>query len=352
MNIYLNAPINTQTSYGITGLNLIQSLSKLGHTVNAYPIGTTSYYPYQNKIRESVEREKYGKPHIAVKLYHQHSLFETVGEYHIGFPIFELNKFSNYELQSLSHCDELWVCSQWAKDIVDSYDRQTWYGLPECQVVPLGVNSEVFSPQPLFEKDDFAFFFPGKFEYRKGFDIVADVFDAAFPTENVQLIFLPTNLFIKDNEDWARSLFESNLGKRGKIQISPRLDNEGDVVSLYAYSDCVVSFSRAEGWNLPLLEALSCGRQVIATNYSGHTEFLNHENAHLIDIKGMEEANDGIFFHGDGEWADISKNFDDFVDILREVYKKGRQFNQAGVKTSHKFSWENSAKAFVKALNG
>ena len=48
-------------------------------------------------------------------------------------------------------------------------------------------------------------------------------------------------------------------------------------------ADCGLFPARAEGWNLELLEMMACGKQVIATNYSAHTEFCTKENSILIE---------------------------------------------------------------------
>ena len=74
----------------------------------------------------------------------------------------------------------------------------------------------------------------------------------------------------------------------------------------------------AEGWNLELLEMLACGKQVITTNYSAHTEFCNKENA-FVDIEKNETAYDGKWFNGKvGEWACIDKNEkEQFIEHMR-----------------------------------
>ena len=72
---------------------------------------------------------------------------------------------------------------------------------------------------------------------------------------------------------------------------------------------------RAEGWNLELLELLSCGKHVITTDYSGHTEFINNSNSRIIEIDKLETAQDGVWFHGTGEWAELgSRQKDQLIE--------------------------------------
>jgi glycosyltransferase involved in cell wall biosynthesis len=111
--------------------------------------------------------------------------------------------------------------------------------------------------------------------------------------------------------------------------------------------DCGVFPARAEGWNLELLELLSCGKHVITTDYSGHTEFVDRNNAKIVEIDSLEVAEDGIWFHRQGEWAELGqRQLDQTVDHMRYIHKQkqenGPQINLAGIETASKFSWENT----------
>ena len=116
-----------------------------------------------------------------------------------------------------------------------------------------------------------------------------------------------------------------------------------------AQTDCGIFPSRAEGWNLELLEMLACGKSVITTNYSAHTEFCNDTNSDLVEIKDTELAYDGKWFQGKcGNWAKISDDqIDCFVSHMRKIHKckqdNSLSVNEAGVDTANKFSWQKSA---------
>jgi glycosyltransferase involved in cell wall biosynthesis len=120
-------------------------------------------------------------------------------------------------------------------------------------------------------------------------------------------------------------------------------------------STCGVFPSRAEGWNLELLEMMSCGKPVIATDYSAHTEFCNDDNSLLIDIDSLEPASDGKWFNGElGEWASLEGDpFDSLVEHLRTVYKRwqdGSVENAAGIQTAIDFSWNETARKIKEAI--
>ena len=92
------------------------------------------------------------------------------------------------------------------------------------------------------------------------------------------------NPFIGEgNQNWQNLYKNSKLGS--KIRMIPRQKTHQDVMSIMRQADCGVFPSRAEGWNLELLEMMALGKDVIATNYSAHTEFCNENNCRLIEIK-------------------------------------------------------------------
>lgn len=137
------------------------------------------------------------------------------------------------------------------------------------------------------------------------------------------------------------------------VKIIPRADTQQEVYNIMAQTDCGVFPSRAEGWNLELLEMMSVGRHVIATNYSAHTEFCNKNNSSLVDIHDKELAYDNKWFFGQGRWAKIDENtiLDLSLAMQNFAERSPYRLNEAGVETARKFSWENSAKTIKNILS-
>jgi glycosyltransferase involved in cell wall biosynthesis len=350
--INLIAPINT-LGYGYAGLNFVKELFKHSQRITLYPIAnkvdpidTTGIVQtcLNNQVNHNPE-------YPCVKIWHQHDLQQRVGcgKYY-GFPIFELNKFSTHEKVSLHHCDEIIVCSHWARDIVIS---ETKFKEEQIHVVPLGVDKEIFKPATLNPRSTTVFFNCGKWEKRKGHDVLLRAFNEAFTEEDdVELWVMADNPFIeKMNDQWASLYKNSPLGN--KIRIIPRQKTHEDVYNIMRLSDCGVFPSKAEGWNLEVLEMMAIGKAVITTNYSAHTEFCNKENSMLVEIQNLETAFDGVFFNGDvGFWAEIADNQIEEIKMhMLDIYRKKQsgklEINYAGIETANKFSWENSAKELI-----
>ena len=86
---------------------------------------------------------------------------------------------------------------------------------------------------------------------------------------------------------------------------------------------CMVSLTRGEGYGLPLLESAAVGLPIIATNWSGHTDFLDEENYLPIDyslVNVHETRIDGKIFIPGSKWAMPSES--DAKKKMRKFYQK------------------------------
>jgi len=352
-HIKLIAPINN-LGYGVAGYNLFKELFNIYPSTALYPISNPEFV--DDYIIAGLNNRKISALHkqaTCVKIWHQNDIHSFVGQgQHIGFPIFELTEFSEEEKISMAHCDKLFVCSEWAKNVL--YNQKGW-SCPSVHVVPLGVDTDVFKPFSSTRQSTI-FFNCGKWEKRKGHDVLLECFNFAFEADdNVELWMMCDNPFIgQNNEKWMNLYKNSPMGH--KIRFIPRQKTHKDVYNIMKQTDCGVFPARAEGWNLELLEMMSCGKFVISTNYSAHTEFCNTDNCFLVNPDGLEPAFDGVFFSGSyGEWASIQKPAkDQIINHMKNVHKmkqNGQQMvNIEGIKTAQKFSWRNSAQELINGL--
>jgi len=105
-----------------------------------------------------------------------------------------------------------------------------------------------------------------------------------------------------------------------------------EVAALYSIDSlkCLVSLTRGEGFGLPLLEASAAKIPVIATNWSGHLDFLNlgkfiPVNYDLVNIP--ESRVDGRIFLKGFRWAEpIEDDFKKKVTKFRNNYEKPEQW--------------------------
>ena len=119
-NINLSAPIN-QLGYGVAGLNIANALAELKHTISLFVIGNVDVpEQYHEGLKQMISNSRmpdWNAP--SIRLWHQHDMTQFVGRgKKYGFPIFELNRFSDLELHHLSYLDHWLVTSEWSKSII------------------------------------------------------------------------------------------------------------------------------------------------------------------------------------------------------------------------------------------
>jgi glycosyltransferase involved in cell wall biosynthesis len=343
--------INT-TGYGTTSLNIMKALMDLGIHLSFFNIGggiqcySEEDIEYIKKSMENSDLADFNAPSLQIWLLRKLQMFPGKG-YRIGFPIFELDEFTPREKNNASALDLMFVCSQWAKDIVQKETSTP------AEVVPLGQNVHKYPELLNIKKTDdvYRFFTCGKWEKRKGHDVLAEAFSKAFtPKDNVELNLMCSNNthLTKEQEiAWKNKFLLSKMG--AKVRFLEPVALQYDVFKRMAYMDCGVFISRAEGWNLELMEAISLNKPVITTNYSAHTEYCNKDNSYLVDIDSFEPAIDDKWFDGSiGKWASLGeRQLDQIIEYMRYMYNE-RPSNESGGKLVREYyTWENTAKRIV-----
>lgn len=356
--INLNTPIGF-TGYGVAGLNICKQLTINNYDVSLFPIGNLNVENQQDAAlmqNLSSKGDSFDYDATTLKIWHQFDLVNKIGRgKYCAYPFFELDKLKSTEIHHLNFPDQIIVASEWAKNIlIDN-------GITKpITVAPLGVNREIFSPKQelLSEKelnnDNYKFIAVGKWEIRKGYDILCELFNRAFEsTDNVELWILASShesCFSKQElNQWHNYYLSSKL--KDKIKIFPRVGSQENVAQIMGNANCGLFLSRAEGWNLELLEMMSIGKPVITTNYSAHTEFVTKENSMLVDIDSVEKAYDGKWFHGFGNWAKIGKKQEEqIIDYMKLAYTEKLNTNDNGIQTANKFSWENTIQKIMEVI--
>jgi FkbM family methyltransferase len=74
--------------------------------------------------------------------------------------------------------------------------------------------------------------------------------------------------------------------------------------ALTALSDCYVSLHRSEGYGLTMSEAMSLGRPVIATGYSGNLDFMDEDTALLVPYEEVRVGAGAEPYSPSAVWAE------------------------------------------------
>lgn len=133
---------------------------------------------------------------------------------------------------------------------------------------------------------------------------------------------------------------------------------DAEMKGLYVHPDikALVTFTHGEGYGLPILEAAATGLPVIATNWSGHLEFLKHGKFIAVDRMLTEIPQtrvDGQIFHKGFKWANPIET--DAKRRMKKFYESPSMPQQWAkdlqVKVKQNFSFDAVAKVLSETLN-
>ena len=191
---------------------------------------------------------------------------------------------------------------------------------------------------------------------RGGLQFVVQAFTEEFKKkDNVKLI-LKVNKAYDQNFNVKKAVLEITKGmdkkKLPETQITETQTGYRQLNTLYNEADIFVTASMAEGFNLPALEAMSCGLPVISTNYGGQTDFVNNKNGWLVKYKLFEQTND-VMYEGI-KWAKPS--IKDLRKKMREAFnlwtaKKLAPKIECAFDTATKFQWRTSGKKVIDIVD-
>ena len=147
-------------------------------------------------------------------------------------------------------------------------------GILNTRVLIQGVDGDIFKPQPPREPDGtIRIFSGGKFEYRKGQDLVIAAFREFLKTHpTAHLVGAWFNPWPALTLDLLRRMGGKLDLPTGSVTILPQL-NHTDLAREMARTDFGLFPNRCEGGNnLVLQEYASCGRRIVANAMTGHAD--------------------------------------------------------------------------------
>lgn len=175
------------------------------------------------------------------------------------------------------------------------------------------------------------FFYLGGYDARKNVSFLVDAFVSSVAADfGVDLVLAGGKILqgsLYESYDNALEISKKMNHTKGKL-IFPGFIDEKDLPALYKGALAFVNVSKAEGFNLPALEALCAGTPVIASNTDIHREVLG-SFGHFVDLNDgdglaevlMKFAEDKVF--ADKEHEAASKYVCDFTwsKTARKVYE-------------------------------
>ena len=313
--------------YGSVGRQLIQAVERQGVNIIIAP---TKNQPLRDFERFYKPLDNWGR----LGFYYHYAVCPSV---------LKCERIINY-------C--MWESTSVPKDFVEEINnsvtlqyvpcQQNVESFLECGVrVPIkvlhhAVDAEQFPLQNRCHSETFTFGSFGDFSPRKGIDVLLRAFQDEFsPTEPVRLLMKSTSSSAAYQVNDPRITFISGFM------------NQESLLKFLQEMDVFVLPSRGEGFGLCGLEAMSTGLPLIATNWSGPSEYLDREDSfpleyRLVDAQGIESNHVRYF----GQWAE--PDYEHLRTIMRWLYEHPQEAAVAGQKAAQrvhsKWTWERVAK--------
>jgi glycosyltransferase involved in cell wall biosynthesis len=273
------------------------------------------------------------------------------GRRRIGFTMLEVDGFPRDWVRQANAMDEVWTPTEFNRQgLLASGVRRP------VHVIPLGIDAQHFHPgvrRVANPRGDYVFMTNFEWGERKNPQLMLRAFNRTFRREE------PVILVCKINHRDAgvnvpaaiRTLGLAESGGRVYFLYNREMPHY-QLASLYRSADCFVTTSRGEGWGLPLIEAIACGLPAIATDWGGHTAFLDPRDTYPLRVRELVPAADLCQYYDGFRWAEADEEH--LCALLRHVYSHQDEAREKGLhaaaRVRGRLTWRDSARAIRARL--
>ncbi len=253
--------------------------------------------------------------------------------YNIAFWFWETTELPDYWVAASELFDEIWVGSSFCESVVRAKVSKPVTRIP-LNVASVDPDPECGKKELEIPERGFLFLtmmdFFSRTERKNPFGAV-EAFQKAFGSKDKD-VFLIVKLINSEASRASSRLFEL-ARKNDHIIIVDKFLSRSQLYSLINCSDCLISLHRAEGFGLPIAEAMSLGKPVIATGWSANMDFMTAQNSFPVPYRMMTLQSYAPPYPKGTTWADpnidetakIMRTLVDDPELCREVGEKARE---------------------------
>jgi glycosyltransferase involved in cell wall biosynthesis len=289
------------------------------------------------------------------------------GSYTVGYTFFEENILAPEFIETGRRSYDLVVAgSTWCEEVLRGY------GLTNVRTVIQGVDSTIFNSTHAdkeYLQDKFVIFSGGKFELRKGQDLVLKAFKVLrdryadvmlvnswynhWATSMQTMSASPHIRFTPASGDYQtlirHTLVENGIDPEDVITLPPYPNIM--MTRIYRNTDVGLFPNRCEGGtNLVMMEYMACGKPVIASFNTGHKDVLTAANSMMLtQMRSLSLSSDG---HPLATWDEPS--VDEIVEKLDWAYHHRNDIRLRGSRAASDMrvlTWARTARLFLDALS-
>jgi len=291
-------------------------------------------------------------------------VFDISGRKNFGYAFFE-NELTETSIQNSKKYDFIFAGSSWCLEKM--YDS----GITNCDVLLQGIDHGIFYPREEKTNNDvFVIFSGGKFELRKGQDLVlraVKVLQQKYKdvvlinawynswTNTMQSMKLSRHIrYVFQGKNWTEimsSIYRVNGLDLNRVITLPLVQN-AEMAGVYSQTDVGLFPNRCEGGtNLVLMEYMACGKPAIASFNTGQRDILTPGNSILLsDMTEFKVFNDDNKLIADWEEPD----FDEIISKLEYAYfnrEEIKTIGQRGAQDMRYYTWAATAENLLKKIS-
>jgi glycosyltransferase involved in cell wall biosynthesis len=249
--------------------------------------------------------------------------------YTVGVWFWEVSTFPKVFHKAFELVDELWVASEFVRDAIAPETDKPVHVIP----LPVGAVHQVDLPSrdELGLPDRFIYLFT--FDYLSVFErknpiAVVSAFKQAFAPDEGPVLLIKSINGDRDIASLEKLLLA--VEDRRDILVWDEYRSAQEMRGLVASSACYVSLHRSEGYGLTMAEAMSLGKPVIATAYSGNLTFMHDSNSYLVPFRLIPVGPRNSPYPSDAQWAD--PDVEVAARLMRRVYEHHGEARERAVR--------------------
>ena len=156
--------------------------------------------------------------------------------------------------------------------------------------------------------------------------------------DDVELVLVVDNKYATDGMDSTEERLKHHNINTDKIKVLSFLSRK-DYVELIQNTDVFLSCSRSEGWNLPLIEAMSCGIPSIYSNCSGQLQFAEGKGL-PVNVVGEVKDDLGIGNYYEPNIIHLERQM---LEVFENYPKHFSKALKDSILIHENFNWDNIA---------
>jgi glycosyltransferase involved in cell wall biosynthesis len=349
--------LKTLNGVGQAGRLIVQALNSVDYPVTEFDVGNPNEIPQIFNLKAT--KSEFNKVILSVDAHSIGSISSAIGKkflhgkYVIAQWFWELEEVPEYYQAAFEVIDELWVPTE--------YMRSAFLAVAPPKVNIRHMPLPLVGPTMSATVDrthfgigqDFMFLFIFDFlsvMKRKNPIGLVEAFSAAFTENEGPILVIKTINGDKRITEMAQ--LKSACNNRKDIMILEQEFAKSEMNSLVTLCDSYVSMHRAEGLGLTLAEAMTAGKPVIATDYSGNLDFMNTENSILISWRRTEVGSGAEGYPATATWAE--PDLKACASAMRELWENPSLARNLGLKAKESlqsdFSFVATGKRMVQRL--